>query len=136
MKQWLKKHLKPYMIRPTVYKAFSYFLTALVVVLFWNRFVNKGGSSPMSHAYTILGMFFFAAAWFNYLRLDGIKISVMSLLPIGTPKKRASGPFSDMSDHIDTEVVSFQELGQEERDTCCLLANIICGVVFFFLSLV
>lgn len=134
MKRWLQKYFQPYMIRPTVYKALSYFLAALVFVLFWNRFVNKG-LLPLSYAYTVLGLFFLAAAWLSYLRLDGIKVPLLKLVPMGRRKQPLSG-FADMSDYVDTEIVSFEELAEEERDICCLAANIICGTVYLVLSLV
>ncbi len=134
MKQWLKKHFKQHMIRPTFYKAFSYFLFALTLALFWNRFVNTAGRLHMSHAYTIMGLLFFALAWLNYLRLDGIKLPFMKRQPL-RPKKRPH-VFSDISDYLGEEVVSFDELVEEERDTCCLVASIICGIIFFFLSII
>ncbi|MGI6163950.1 MAG: hypothetical protein ACOYEQ_08515 [Bacillota bacterium] len=58
----------------------------------------------------------------------------MKLLPLTTKKR--SHAFSDISDYLDEEVVSFDELAEEERHTCCLLANIICGAIFLLLSLV
>jgi len=134
VKQWLKEHFKQHMIRPTIYKALSYFLAALALVLLWNRLVNTAGLLTMSYAYTIIGLFFLALAWLNYLRLDGIKLPLMKLLPLTTKKR--SHAFSDISDYLDEEVVSFDELAEEERNACCLFANIICGAIFLLLSLV
>ncbi|MGI6628412.1 MAG: hypothetical protein ACOX4K_08745 [Bacillota bacterium] len=134
MKRWLQKHFQHYMIRPTIYKALSYFLVALVFVLVWDRFVNTEGLSPMSYAYTVLGLFFLAAAWLSYLRLDGIKVPFLRLMPVR--KKQPFASFMDMSDYVDIEIVSFEELAEEERNICCLLANIICGAIYLTLSLV
>lgn len=134
MKQWLQKHFQRYMIRPTIYKTLSYFLTALVFTLLWNRFVNTAVLLPMSYAYTIIGLFFLAAAWINYLRLDGIKLPLLRLIP--GSKKKPPGGLSDISDYIDEEVVSFDELAAAERNACCLLANITCGAIYLVLSLV
>jgi hypothetical protein len=50
-------------------------------------------------------------------------------------KKPVVRSFSDMSDHIDEDIVSFEELIEEERHACCLLANLLCSIVFFALSL-
>lgn len=129
MEKWLRQHLQPYMIRPIVYKTLSYFLTALAFALFWDRFANRANLYALSYAYTIIGVFFFAGAWFNYLRLDGIRLPM-----IKWPKPR-SLPFGGMAEHIDHEVVTFDELAEQERNTCSLLANIICGIIFFTLSL-
>lgn len=135
MKRWLQEHFQRYMIRPTIYKALSYFLVALVFALVWDRFVNTGGLLPMSYAYTVLGLFFLAAAWLSYLRLDGIKVPLLKLMPMGR-KKQPFASFKDMSDYVDIEIVSFEELAEEERNVCCLLANIICGGIYLTLSLV
>ncbi len=54
MKQWLRRHFKQYMIRPTIYKVFSYFLTALTLALLWDRFANTAGLLSISYAYTIM----------------------------------------------------------------------------------
>lgn len=135
MRKWLRDHVGPHLVRPIIYKILSYLPTALVLTIVWKRFIDRAGVFPVSYAYTVIGVVFLASAWFSYLRLDGINLSIMQLLPIGTPKKRSSGPLRDMSDHIDVEVVSFAELSEEERATCRLLASIICSIIFFVLSL-
>ncbi len=88
----------------------------------------------MSYAYTIIGLFFLALAWLNYLRPDGIKLPLMKAAP--EHKDATPGAFTDISDYLDKEVVSFDELAEEERNACCLFANIICGAIFLLLSLV
>ena len=134
MKKWLQKHFKGYMIRPTVYRAVTYFLLALVVVLIWNRFINAR-PMPLSYAFTIVGIFFLASAWLSYLRLDGVNIPLLTLVPIGRKQRPLSG-LADMSDYMDTDIVPFEELTKDEQNICCLLANIICGTVYLVLSLV
>jgi len=129
--KWLRQHLQPYMIRPTVYKTFSYFLTALAFALLWDRFVNTAGLFAISYAFTTLGVFFLALAWFNYLRLDGMNLPQWTWPRI----KRKPLPFADMADFIDEEVVSLEELAEEERHVCRLAASLICAIVFFTLSL-
>jgi hypothetical protein len=133
--KWLRKNLKRYMFRPIIYKILAYFPTALVFVLLWNRFVNTAMYFPMSYAFTIVGLFFLALAWFNFLRLDGIKLPLRQLFSIARPPKRSLGALNDMSDYLDEEVISFAELTVEERETCRLLANTTCGVTFLVLSL-
>lgn len=120
MKQWLKKHFKQHMIRPAIYKTLSYFLSALALVLFWNRLVNAAALLPLSYAYTIIGLFFFALAWLNYLRLDGVKLPVMTWLPLST-RKRPRGAFSDISDYLDEEVVSVYRQSNKEAVRLALL---------------
>ncbi|NLW16425.1 MAG: hypothetical protein GX033_02030 [Firmicutes bacterium] len=126
----MEKWLKPYLIRPTVYKTFSYFLTALAFALFWHRFVNRAHLYAISHAFTIIGVCFFAMAWFNYLRLDGVRLPRWKWPVL----RRKPLPFADMADYMDEEVISFEELAEEERNRCCLAASIFCGIIFFILS--
>ncbi len=132
MRQWLKERIKRYMVLPIIYGTLSRFLSALTLALLWNRFVNTAGLVPVSHAFTVLGLGFFALAWFNYLRLDGINLPLVKWLPL-SQKKRSLGAFSDMSDYLDEEIVSLDELAQEERDACNLLVNTVCGVIFLLL---
>ncbi len=134
MRKWLREHVGSHLIRPIIYKTLSYLPTALVLAILWKRFIDRAGVFPMSYAYTVIGVVFLASAWFSYLRLDGVNLSLMKLLPIGTPRKRSSGPSSSMVDHIDVEIVSFAELSEEERATCRLLASVICSIIFFVFS--
>lgn len=119
------------MIGPIVRKAFSRFLYALTVALLWNRFINTAGLLSIDHAYTIVGMIFFALAWVDYLRLDGLKFPLIGWLPIRTKKR----PF-DAFDYLDEEVVSFEGLAEEDRGICSLLAHMICGIIFLLLCLI
>ena len=41
-----------------------------------------------------------------------------------------------MMDYTDEEIVSFDELEDDEKDICSLLANLICFVLFLILSFV
>ncbi|MGI6358373.1 MAG: hypothetical protein ACOX2K_06755 [Bacillota bacterium] len=133
MRQWQQKHIKRYMYVPIIQKTVSYLLIAVAVVLLWNRFVNRG-LLPISYAFTVGGVLFLASAWVSYLRLDGVKVPLLTLFRLRR-KKPVVRSFSDMSDHIDEDIVSFEELIEEERHACCLLANLLCSIVFFALSL-
>lgn len=138
MKKWLKEHVGPHLARPIVYKVLSYFPTALVLILLWKRFVDRAGLFPIHYAYTIAGVFFLAVAWFSYLRIDGVKMPSTRHLRRGNapmPKKRPPSPYADMTDYIDIEVISFEELTHEERAICSLVASVICSVIYFVLSL-
>lgn len=134
MKHWLNQRIKPYMIRPIMYKTCSYILMGMAIAFLWRRFINNTVRLPMGYAYTVGGFFFLAAAWISYLRLDGINVPILKFLPIGG-SRRATGSF-DMSDFVDQQVVNFEELVDEEKHACCLMANVICGLVFLALALV
>ncbi len=134
MKRWLIQKIKPYMIRPIIYKTCSYLLLGMAVAFLWKRFINNTGLLPISYAYTVGGFFFLAAAWISYLRLDGIDVPILKFLPIGRGRRAAAS--LDMSDYMDQQVVNFEELVDEEKHTCCLVANVICGLIFLALALV
>jgi hypothetical protein len=134
MKRWLQKHFQAHMIRPTIYKALTYFLVALVLALVWDRFINAV-PLPLSYAFTIIGIFFLGSAWLSYLRLDGINMPLLTLMPIGR-KKRPLSSLANMSDYMDTDIVPFEELAADEQNICCLVANISCGIAYLVLSLV
>lgn len=122
------------MVSLIIYKTFSRFLCALTLALLWNRAVNTLGLRSIRFAYGVFGLCFFALAWVNYLRLDGINIPPVNWLPFST-RKRSFGSFCDIPDHLDEEVASFDGLADGERHICYLLANVICGIAFLFLSL-
>ena len=68
---------------------------------------------------------------FVRLRLDGLKIPQVKLPRM----KRKDPPFlaGNMADHIDDEIVSFDDLDEEEQNVCVLLADaflaVLCGIL-------
>ena len=132
MKKWFRKHFKPYMIRPAVYKTFTRFIYALLVSLLWEKFVSSELQSRM-YAFIFFGALFGVLAWMAYLRLDGVR---MPKLPdwARANRKKPGRSFGDIADYVDEDVVSFEELEEEEKDVCILIANLVCCVVFFALS--
>ena len=42
----------------------------------------------------------------------------------------------DMADHIDDDIVKFDDLDKEEQDVCVLLTDVILAVVCFLLALI
>ena len=122
-----------YMIRPTVYKAFSRFILALTASLLWDRFINMGLKNMRMWAFLFFGLLFIISAWMCYLRLDGMKMPRIKKPEI---KKKPIRTYGDLPDHIDEEIISFDELEENERDLCCLIANLVLGVAFMALSLI
>ena len=122
-----------YMIRPTVYKAFSRFILALTASLLWDRFINMGLKNMRMWAFLFFGLLFIISAWLCYLRLDGMKMPRIKKPEI---KKKPIRTYGDLPDHIDEEIISFDELEENERDLCCLIANLVLGVAFMALSLI
>ncbi len=135
MKKKLKRLWQKHMIRPTVYMAFVRGILGLTAALLWNEFVGVRSALPMrAFAFLFLGVFLLVMGWMAYLRLDGLKMPVLDrrLFEWTRKPKRTYG---DMIDHVQEDVVSFDDLEDEEKDFCRLAANVACGVLFLVLSL-
>ena len=135
MLSWLKKRWKSYLLRPLIYKAFTRFILGLTVALLWDNYVSIGVAlSQKMYAFFFLGVYFAVCAWLVYLRMDGVGIPRFRFRV-----RRKHDPvrtYGDMMDHIDEEIVSFDELEDDEKDFCSLLANLICFLIFLVLSYV
>lgn len=124
---------QPYMIRPTVYQCATKISVALVLALLWNRFINvEGMFSIVRDAFLVAGVFFLMLAWFQYLRLDGLKVSRTSK----EERKKKRHITKDIVDFADEKIISFAELDDEERIVCRLMGDVVCGLLFFLPALI
>ena len=134
MKQRPHKRFKPYMTRPAIYKAFSRFIYALLLSLLWDRFIN-GGMMTKMHAFLFFGVFYAVMAWISYLKLDGVRMpNLTDWLTSSLPRRKPERSFGDMSDYVEENVVSFDELESDEKTLCVLAADVACCVIFLALS--
>ena len=129
MKGFLKLY-KPNMRRPVVNKVITRFVTGLTLALLWDRFFNTEKLFSMAgYAFFVLGAFFFALAWFNYLKLDGVKI-----LPVKKGKKEQPKPRHKMRLLIDfiwtKPSPTDTPLDDDEESAAALLANLVTGLCF------
>ena len=133
----IKKILKiyqPYMVRPTIYQCATKISVALVLALLWDRFINQEGLLfVVRDAFLVVGIFFIMLAWFQYLRLDGLKVDRTSN---SEQKKKKRHITKDIVDFADEKIVSFAELEDEERIVCRLTGNVVCGLLFLIPALV
>lgn len=130
MKKWWKKHFQRYMLRPIVYQTFTRVVFGLTGALLWNELVNisqvrLGLSRPL----LVVGIFYAVMAWMAYLRLDGISAPKFDR-KLFQRKRTPMRAYGDMIDYVDEPVVTYAELEPEEKDTCLLVSNLICTVVF------
>ena len=128
-----KQIYKKLLVRPIIYKAFSRFILSLTAALLWDRFINADGIRDLrAFAFVFFGIFFFVAAWLCYLRMDGFKIPRLK-----SPKweRKLTRSYGDIPDYVDEPIVSFDELEDDERDFCSMVANIIVGIVYMGISL-
>lgn len=120
------------LIRPLIYKVFTRGILALFVAQLVHFFapVASGFSSfsNLSLGLALLFVLFTVLAW---LRADGLKIPQLKLPRV----KKKDPPFlaGNMADHIDDEIVSFDDLDAEEQNVCVLLADaflaVVCGIL-------
>lgn len=135
MRAWLKKHWKRYLLRPLLYKIFTRFLLALTAALLWDHFARMDPLiSTKMYAFFFLSIYFILCAWLVHMRMDGLRIPRFrfSLRRKHEPVRT----YGDMMDYTDEEIVSFDELEDNEKDFCSLLANLSCFILFLVLSFI
>lgn len=120
------------LLRPLIYMATTRFLAALVLLLFYNRFLASSLARPSSAA-LLLALAFALAAWLVYLRMDGAHIPRMKNVRF----RRRKDPlrhYTDIGDHIDDAPPSADDLEDGERDLISLLSSLLCLAIFAALS--
>ena len=135
MIRWLKKHFQRDMARPLVYKTFTRGILALFAAQLVRFFAPaSSGLSSFSNLSLGLGLLFVLFAILAWLRLDGVKIPQLKLPRI----KRKDPPFlaGSMADHIDDDIVNFDDLDPEEQDACVLLADLLLAAACLVLAAV
>ena len=131
--RWLKAHFHSDMIRPLVYKIFTRGILALFAAQLVHFFVPAGYPiASFSNLSLLLGLLFALFAFLAWLRLDGVKIPQLKLPRM----KRKDPPFltGDMADHLDDDLVSFDDLDPEDQNVCVLLADLILMPVCLLLA--
>lgn len=116
-----------------VYMTFFRMMLAGIFLLIIRRF-SKNPLAP-SFACAFLAVLFALGAFLVYLRCDGMRIPRMKFI---RPKKKKEPmrSYGDIEDHIDEEVVSFDELEDDEKDFVSLIAALINAFVFLILSFI
>ena len=121
------------LIRPLIYKVFTRGILALFIAQLVHFFAPAASGfssfSNLSLGLALLFVLFTVLAW---LRADGLKIPQLKLPRV----KKKDPPFlaGNMADHIDDEIVSFDDLDTEEQNICVLLADAFLAVVCLVLA--
>lgn len=136
MKRKLQKHFHRYMIRPIIYQTSTRLLVGFTASLLWRHFGQPSANQRMilSFPFVATGAVYAVLAWMAYLRLDGIRMPVFDRKLFQHKKKPQILSFGDMSDHVDDEIISFEDLEPEEKDTCLLISNLFCALLFIGVS--
>ena len=135
MIRWLKAHVTRDMIRPLIYKVFTRGVLALFAAQLVRFFAPAHWAiAQSSNQALILAGLFLLGAVIAWLRLDGMNIPQLKL-PRG---KRRDPAFlrGDIADHIDDDIVKFDDLDKEEQDVCVLLTDLILAVVCLLFAIV
>lgn len=116
-------------LRPIIYMTLTRFGIGLCAALLLDFFFPDSERDLKLWAFTLLIFIFLALAWIAWLRLDGIRLPrVMNLR--WSPRRKPIRTFGDMIDHIDDDIVTFDELDNDEKDVCCLISDLICALAF------
>ena len=81
----------------------------------------------------ILAVLFLLGTVLAWLRMDGMHIPQFKIPRL----KRIDPAFmaSDIADHIDDDIVKFEDLDDDEQNVCVFLTDIILAVVCLILAL-
>ena len=129
----IKGIYQPYMLRPILYMTAYRTLVALIFFLLVERFVQTTAANMIA---AFLAVAFALLSYLVYLRMDGLGIPRMKYI---RPKKKADAMrnLTSMNDHIDDDPgVSFEELEDDEKNLCSLIANVVNLVLFLAASFV
>lgn len=135
MIRWLKTHVTRDMIRPLIYKVFTRGVLALFAAQLIHFFApSRWAAAQLSNLALLLAGLFLLGVAVAWLRLDGMHIPQLKLPRI----KRRDPAFltGDMADHIDDDIVKFDDLDKEEQDVCVLLTDLILAVVCLVLAVI
>ena len=81
----------------------------------------------------MIGLIWVLFAWFQYLKLDGYTFQYVFR---GKQKEKKNHIQKDMADFVDEEVVSFDELEDEEKVVVNMFSNLITGMIYVLISIV
>ena len=135
MISWLKKHFHVSMTRALIYKVFSRGVLALFAAQLIHFFAPASWPlARFNNLAALLGVLFALFAVLAWLRYDGLNIPQMKL-----PRMKRKDPSfltNDIADHLDDDIITFDDLEKEEQDVCVLLADMLLAAVCFLLAAV
>lgn len=135
MIRWLKAHVSRDMIRPLIYKVFTRGVLALFAAELVHFFApEQWPMARFSNLALILGGLFLLGSAGSWLRLDGLNIPQLKL-----PRMKRKDPAfltGDMADHIDDDIVKFDDLDAEEQNVCVLLTDVLLAAVCLALAVI
>ncbi|WP_250228336.1 hypothetical protein [Anaeropeptidivorans aminofermentans] len=124
---------KPHMIRPIIYKTITRFGIGLIFALLWDRYLNvRKLFSMVDYAFFFVGFIYFALAWFNYLKMDGVKFHFPTKQ---NKKKRPRSKMKMLIDYTDQDIDPMDMIDEKEEMMVIFASNIITGLCFMIPSI-
>ena len=126
---------KPYMLRPILYKTITRFGTGLILAILWDRYLNvKNLFSIADYAFFTVGFFFLALAWFNYLKIDGLKMKHVNMNE--AKKKESWHKIKAMTDYTQEEPEPMYVIDEKEELIIIFSSNLATGLCFITFSII
>lgn len=132
---------KPYMKETIIYKFIARLVGAIVFLLVWNKLSNvKDIYMVMDRGFFAIGFILLTMTWFNYLKLDGMKIFPSKKENISkesfnkTFKTDAEREFEIIHNMTEYNIESSQALEEDEELFAKLSASLLAGVCFLVAS--
>ena len=131
----LREKWRNALLRPAVYAFSVRFLAALAAILVLNYIIGKNTPRFLGLAFLLLALLFAALAWIAYLRMDGVTLPKPLMKRVNL-RRKPKRQYGDMIDYIDEKPgPAFEELEDQEKDLCLLLADAACCAIYLVLSL-
>ncbi len=112
-----------------IQKTITKIAIGVLVSILWDRYIRFSDLMTIAEFPLIFfGAFYYMLAWFNYLKLDGLRV-----LPMPKKKKDARPTVrktKQMIDYVDTEIQDNPNLDPLEKTKISLISNLICGTLF------
>ena len=134
MKKWINRFHRD-LLRPLIYKIFTRGILSLFAAQLVHFFVPAGWPfSRFSNLALLLGGLFLLFTVLAWLRMDGLNLPQLKLPRM----KRKDPPFltGDLADHLDDDLVSFDDLDAEDQAFCVFLADALLALLCLALTLV
>ena len=129
----IREALSRELIRPLIYKIFTRGILALFAARLVHFFLpHSWPITIFTNQSLLLAAIFLIFAVLAGLRLDGMRIPQLRLPRI--KRKDPSFLTGDLADHLDEDLVTFDELDEEEQNVCVLLADLILSLICFLLT--
>lgn len=129
MKKQLSKYLNFQMIRPILRKMFTMMSLVVILAVLWDRFINTSGFvNTRTFVLPIFGAFFMIAAWFCFLRLDGVGTKS------GVRRKKHIDPTKGFNEVVQTAPDNDDDMAPDARAFCSMAASLLCCAVCWLIS--